>query len=98
MFTNYIFHYFTFFRSFHILYLSLTKLQSSHMKLIYCQYNSICNAYHVLCNTICSFVCFNIALCAISVCNYIISGHNIYMDLYIRDCPVCCIVLNLTYL
>ena len=46
MLTNYTFHYFTFFRSLHILSLSLLKLQSSHMKLINYQYSSICNAYH----------------------------------------------------
>ena len=45
--TNYQFNYFTFFRSLHTLSLSLMKLQSSHMKLINCQYNSICNVYHM---------------------------------------------------
>ena len=45
--TNYTFHYFTFLRSIEILSLSLMKLKSSHMKLINCQYNSICNAYHM---------------------------------------------------
>ena len=36
-----------FFRSIDILSLILMKLKSSHMKLINCQYNSICNAYHM---------------------------------------------------
>ena len=44
-----IIHFITspFYRLLHILSLSLKKLQSTHMKLINCQYNSICNAYHM---------------------------------------------------
>ena len=67
--TNYKFHYFTFFRPLHILYLSLMKLQSSHMK--------IQSAMLIIC-----IMQYKLVICMLQFCSVCHKSHNITDKIY----------------